>query len=1656
MNQLFFAADAARKLFAAVAIFSLLSTSLPINVYVALAEEISSEAPVETQAVETLEVVPAEVPVEETSTPEEETVDVPAVDEEKVDSEESKLDEETAGETEQTKAGVVDDTVDTESPVTDTTETVEKTEEAKGVISTVVEKVVDTAKSAVEAIFGKSVILTLGDEGIATIDTVELGVTYVAPQNPEVKVVFTKLPEVPGSLSIEEVELTPEQVEALGALSNVAYDITSSMENGTFEYKLELPKPTGASSDSKVVYAESVEELANSTTVADEKVAVKSNKVVVEELDHFTIFVVTSFEEVQVTDVEVGYNGIWFSASSYGSIERVESGTNGIISSDGDAHALVSSVGYSSGPYTRFDGYKSVWPGNWKTEIDVYLDPAWSNGTGFQYSVASNGSDGNHQRDYIFHVTKDTSTGKLLVAGNNNSTAPNVREDLETITNRYEVTTAGWYTLQHLFYDDGGVLSVDLNLLDDSGSTVFTEKRQGQNSGPNDDSMALIGGNRYGWFTVVTVPGGLAIDNASIEYTSLPLNETTVVVRSSDMQGWSEANTVGGVVAFIDDATAPIGDGVLNLTTQSDNQDRAGISRTEDVRLADVTTLKYTTKRGAGFADVGSASYRILIDADGDDSTVTDRAYLIHEPYWQNDEAPDPAPVVQNEWQTWDVKSNNVFWASIPGGNAISGLTNGAGGPPFYTIANVLALHPNAKVIGLNIGIGSSNLNYNILVDEVVFGYKTGSSIEVITYDFEADPPHPDPLGKHQMSLTGNVYRDHKLNDCNGLTSCNSKGENLGEGWEINLYDSNWSSLQSVQTNSAGNFKFAAVKDAGTYYVCLVEKEGWTQQTQNWSGTPYHIATDNQSSNSDEGPWCRVINYSDTGNYSNAFYFGVVDTEAPVGNAVYHGGSVVDDVIYIKSIDDLSFTETITDNHGVTRSTYLVQKFSTTTNSYVGFCGNWNALSLGSNWLGGSITEVHTVNSIRNCDGSATLWTDGKYKIFHGAYDATYVTAGPTHNEGKYNTDRQVFVIDGSAPDVQITYPANNHVVSGVIELKGTVKDDNLLRYYYNVSGVTFETVTQDNGFVDQVFYTWDTTSVADGTYTIRLEARDKADNKDSGSVSTITVTVDNTAPEAPTNLHRVLADNTFVPCDATIRPSATAPTWTASVSPDVAYYEYSSFNKNGVPGIVAENIGNVTSFTRGIDINWIPTEGAGYKYAVRAVDHIGNRSAWAECGITYDNSVAVAVIGIPSIQYPANGSIIATGTPDFIWNPITYPETLTYSIEVSTTPDFASLIPNAMHYGWTITTANFPGNTPALVDGTYYWRVKACDSFNNCGDWGVWSFVVDTTGPLPPTNLTWTSSSTLAIVPNGGTTSDQYGAISWTEGDPDTVLYRMYAWNDIVGSDLFGDFSSRHLVVEGYATEFLGGDFYFGEGTYSVCLTAIDAMGNESECSDVLTVTYAVPSTPVVTPSGSSINAIGSIARTVASAIPSVLGASTFATDGDYCTDPYITQNLGFGRANDSGEVTKLQSFLNRVLGLALPVTGFFGPLTQQAVMAFQTTHAAEILAPWGLTNPTGFVYHTTIKKINELVCDNQKEFPLTEAQLEEIAGRQAPATPATPVVAQSPTVTPASTIAGASTVSGEEDESSDSADESSSVEEVKVEKPGFFKKIWNSIFGG
>lgn len=70
--------------------------------------------------------------------------------------------------------------------------------------------------------------------------------------------------------------------------------------------------------------------------------------------------------------------------------------------------------------------------------------------------------------------------------------------------------------------------------------------------------------------------------------------------------------------------------------------------------------------------------------------------------------------------------------------------------------------------------------------------------------------------------------------------------------------------------------------------------------------------------------------------------------------------------------------------------------------------------------------------------------------------------------------------------------------------------------------------------------------------------------------------------------------------------------------------------------------------------------------------------------------------------------------------------------------------------------------------------------------------------------------------------------------------------------------------------------------------------------------------------------------------------------------------------------EIKCLQEVLKSEGGEIYPeglITGYFGPLTLKAVKKFQLKYSKEILAPWGLTYPTGFVGPTTREKLNQIL---------------------------------------------------------------------------------------
>ncbi|MEX2013831.1 MAG: hypothetical protein WD896_00560, partial [Parcubacteria group bacterium] len=123
------------------------------------------------------------------------------------------------------------------------------------------------------------------DGSATTTNTVTLNTTYKAPQNDKVSVTFTKLPQNPGKLKIEQISTS--NLSGVNPVTDIAYDITSDMTNGTFEYILTLPTPTTDN-----VEVKTSEDGQNFVTVGN--VAATGDTLTITGLDHFTIFVVVN------------------------------------------------------------------------------------------------------------------------------------------------------------------------------------------------------------------------------------------------------------------------------------------------------------------------------------------------------------------------------------------------------------------------------------------------------------------------------------------------------------------------------------------------------------------------------------------------------------------------------------------------------------------------------------------------------------------------------------------------------------------------------------------------------------------------------------------------------------------------------------------------------------------------------------------------------------------------------------------------------------------------------------------------------------------------------------------------------------------------------------------------------------------------------------------------------------------------------------------------------------------------------------------------------------------------------------------------------------------------------------------------------------------
>jgi len=130
-------------------------------------------------------------------------------------------------------------------------------------------------------------------------------------------------------------------------------------------------------------------------------------------------------------------------------------------------------------------------------------------------------------------------------------------------------------------------------------------------------------------------------------------------------------------------------------------------------------------------------------------------------------------------------------------------------------------------------------------------------------------------------------------------------------------------------------------------------------------------------------------------------------------------------------------------------------------------------------------------------------YIDSCIEIPDGEWDFDAYAIFDNNSDWKSNSVSESFKIDTVASSVKINEPDNDDEVSESINIKATVQDENSHHYWLvieNEDGTVVAgpgTVNETDSFEKRNVFTWDTTKVPDGEYTIKLEARDEAGNKD-------------------------------------------------------------------------------------------------------------------------------------------------------------------------------------------------------------------------------------------------------------------------------------------------------------------------------------------------------------------------------------------------------------------------------------------------------------------------------------------------------------------------------------------------------------------------------
>ena len=278
-----------------------------------------------------------------------------------------------------------------------------------------------------------------------------------------------------------------------------------------------------------------------------------------------------------------------------------------------------------------------------------------------------------------------------------------------------------------------------------------------------------------------------------------------------------------------------------------------------------------------------------------------------------------------------------------------------------------------------------------------------------------------------------------------------------------------------------------------------------------------------------------------------------------------------------------------------------------------------------------------------------------------------------------------VTISELTPPTASITYPSNNATVSGTVSVTASASDNvGVTRLEFYVNGVLQATDTST-----PYLYSWNTATLAAGTYAISCKAYDAAGNVGtSGNVST-TVVNDTIAPAvsltAPVN-------------NATVSGTVTI---TANASDNVGVVKVEFYQDGALL-----SAGNVTPYS--YTWNTSTVANGSHTLSTKAYDATGNVGQSANVTVTVNNSVSDTTAPTVSLAAPANNATVVG--------------IVAVSINASDNVGVSKVefyVNGALQATDTVAPYSFSWNTTALANASYTLSAKAYDAAGNVGQSG-------------------------------------------------------------------------------------------------------------------------------------------------------------------------------------------------------------------------------------------------------------------------------------------------------------------------------------------------